>query len=98
MQAPAAPGGPRQGAGHLAQARADAEAAVRITEAGPPSSGLELLRSGRRLYEASKAKWHRHRPPPPEDEVRTLASYALSCFMVMSRFATQHAVPIVRDE
>ena len=77
----------------------DAKSAVRITEAGPPPSGLPLLRGGRRWYEASKARWLRGpQPPVPEDEVRTLASYALSCFMVMSRFATEHAVPIVRDE
>ena len=75
-----------------------AAAAGRITEAGPPALGLELVRTGRRWFEFTRAKWQRVEPPTRDDEVKVLATYALSCFMVMNRFATDHAVPIVREE
>ncbi|MDJ0946315.1 MAG: hypothetical protein QNJ30_22925 [Kiloniellales bacterium] len=75
-----------------------ASSAERIVEAGPPPSGFAVGRRGRRWFEVYKARRQRSEPPPPEDEVRSLAVYALSCFMVMNRFATEHAVPIVRDD
>ena len=78
--------------------RLKAAMAARIAEAGPPSLGFDFARTGRRWFELYKAKRQRLEPPPPEDEVKALATYALSCFMVMSRFAGEHGVPIVRDE